>query len=152
LKPVRNVGPEIGEQRIGLQTCGEDPLGHDEQPGLAGKPAIEAYLPADLAAARPAVFDRNTVRNRAGGDAARLEQDDRSVRHQRRRHTRRLAGAWRGGDDGRARSAHVLEDQVDVRIDRKRIDRYWPWPQSWRSRASRPQPTRYIWYAAACVL
>ena len=47
---------ELGQQRIGLQPCGQDAFGDDEQPRLGAEAALEAHLPADLAADRPAAL------------------------------------------------------------------------------------------------
>ena len=72
---------------------------------------------------RPSVQPRSSAiraRDRARRDAARLQQDDRAVRQQRRRHARGLAGAGRGGDRPPRASAHALDDLVDERIDRER--------------------------------
>ena len=51
---------------------------------------------------------------------ARLQEDQRAVGGQRRRHARSLAGAGRGGDDGRARPADAIDDLVNEGVDGKR--------------------------------
>ena len=156
VKLVEDDGRESGEQRVGLQARGQDPFGDDEDARLRAESALEAHLPADLAAERPPVLVGDARRNRARGDASGLQQDDRAVPHERRRHARRLSGARGRGDDGGPRAAHVIDYLVDVGIDRKG-DHSGPTgefqrPQSSRRRASRPQPTRYMRYCAACVL
>ena len=110
VKLVEDDGAEVGEQRIALQPRGQDAFGHDEQPRVGGEAALEADLPADLAAERPAAFVGDARGDRARGDAARLQQDDRTVGRERRRNTRRLAGAGRGGDD-RARATALDADR-----------------------------------------
>ena len=50
---------------------------------------------------------RDPPRDRARGDAPRLQHDHRPVGRQRRRHARRLAGARRGDDHRGARAPHV---------------------------------------------
>ncbi len=82
--------------------------------------SIEADLPADFAAERPATLARDARGNGPRRHAARLEQDHRSVVHERRRDARRLAGAGRGGHDGRARSTHVRNDASEIGVDGER--------------------------------
>ena len=60
---------------------------------------LEADLPAELAADRPAALVGDPRRDRSRRDAPRLQQDHRSVVEQRRRHAGRLAGAGLRGDD-----------------------------------------------------
>ena len=95
---------EIGEQRIGLQARGQDAFGDDEQPRVGAEPAIEAHLPADLAAEGPAALVGDARGDRPRGHASRLQQDDGTVGDERRRHARGLSGAGRGGDDRGARA------------------------------------------------
>ena len=110
VKLVEDDGREIGEERIGLQPRGQDALGDDEQPGVGAEPAVEAHLPADLAAERPAALVGDARGDRTGGHAARLQQDDRAVGDERGRDARRLAGAGRRGDDRGARAPEVVDD------------------------------------------
>ena len=111
---------EIGEQRIGLQPRGQDAFGDDEQAGVGAEAAVEAHLPADLAAERPAALVGDPRGDRARRHATRLQQDDRAVGDQRRRDARRLAGARRGGDDRGPRAPDVIDDLIEERIDRER--------------------------------
>ena len=67
---------KAGQQRIGLQARGQDAFGDDEQPGRGAEAAVEADLPADLAAERPAALVGDPRRDRARRDAPRLQQDD----------------------------------------------------------------------------
>src|SRR5439155_38827 len=50
VKLVEHDGREVGEQRVGLQAGGQDSLGDDEEARLRAESALEAHLPADLAA------------------------------------------------------------------------------------------------------
>ena len=124
---VEDDGGEVGEQRIALQPRGQDAFGDDEQPRVGAEAAVETHLPADLAADRPAALLGDARGNRPRGDAARLQQDERTVGGERRRNPRRLAGAGRGGDDRGARPPDAVDDLPEEVIDRKRT------PSSWRS-------------------
>ena len=119
---VEHDRPEVGEQRVRLQARRQDPLGDDEEPRLVREAPLEAHLPADLASERPRALGGNARRDGARGHAARLHQDDRAVREERRRNARRLARAWRGGDDDRAGTPKVADDRIDVGIDGKRVN------------------------------
>jgi hypothetical protein len=117
---------EPGQERIGLEPCGEDAFGDDQQPRRRGEAPLEANLPADVVTQRPAALLRDAPRDGARRDAPGLQQDDGAIGRQRRREARRLAGARSRGDDRRARSTDGVENAKDVGIDRKRIDRYLP--------------------------
>ena len=82
---VEDDGGEVGEQRIALQPRGQDAFGDDQQPGVGAEAAVETHLPADLAANRPAAFFGDARGNRPRGDAARLQQDERTVGRERGR-------------------------------------------------------------------
>jgi hypothetical protein len=101
---------------------GEDALGDDldprPRPGLRDHPRPQADPLADRL--RQGV--RHALRGRSRGDAARLQDQDFPpgqpvVVHQRQRHARRLAGARRRDQHGRAPcgkgSAQLVEDRVD---------------------------------------
>ena len=102
VKLVEDDGAEIGEERILLEPGGQDAFGRDQQPCRLPKPALEADVPADLAADRPPAFDGDPARDRAGRDAPRLEEKDRAILDERRRHSRRLAGSGLGRHDDSA--------------------------------------------------
>ena len=72
VKLVEHDGREVGEQRVGLQAGGQDPLGDDEEARLRAESALEAHLPADLAAKGPAALVGDARRNRTRGDASGL--------------------------------------------------------------------------------
>ena len=59
---------------------------------------------------RPALLRRDARGDAARRDTPRLQQDDRAVGRERRRHPRRLAGTGRGSDHGRTALADVCED------------------------------------------
>jgi hypothetical protein len=62
---------------------------------------FESHLPADLATERPLTLVSNAVGDGPRGRAARLQQQHRPIGGERRRDTRRLAGARLGNhDDG----------------------------------------------------
>ncbi len=117
---VEDDRAEVGRERILLEAGGQDALGRDEQTGLRSELPIESHLPADLVARRPSLLVGDARGNRAGRDAARLQQQHGAVGRQRRRHARRLAGARQGGHDHRAPLADGLEDPGDERVDGER--------------------------------
>ena len=77
---VEDDRSEIREQRILLQARRQHALGRDEQTRRGAEPALEADLPADLAADRPAALVGDARGDRARGDAPRLQQNERSRR------------------------------------------------------------------------
>jgi len=119
---VEHDRTELGGERIALQPRRQHAFGDDEEPRLAREAALEADLPADLAAERPAALGGNPRGDRARRDATRLQQNHGTVADERRRHARRLAGAWRGGHHRGARAANGRGDRFDVRIDWKRVN------------------------------
>ena len=106
VKLVEDDGVEIGEQRIGLQAAPSARLRSLPAAGSSrAEAALEADLPADLVAERPAALVGDTCGHGARGHAARLQQNHRAVGEQRRRNASGFAGARRGGDDRRARAS-----------------------------------------------
>ena len=99
---VDDDGAEIGEQRILLEARGQNALGRHQQSRRRVKAALEPDMPAHFAADRPPTLERDPLRDRPRRDAARLEQDDRPVIDERRRHSGRLSRAWLRRDDDRA--------------------------------------------------
>ena len=117
---VEDDGPEAGEQRVLLQPGGQDAFGREQHPCVRTELPLEADVPADFAAQRPAAFGRDTPRDRPRRHAARLQHDDRTVRGQRRRDARGLA---RPGVRGQHQGPSLPDQRKDVRnerIDRKR--------------------------------
>ena len=110
------------EQRILLQPRGQDAFGRDEQArlgarsdgriGRASRPPGRASTPRS-SAIRRAIARAATRRG--------CSRQHRTVVDQRRRHARRLAGAWRRGDHHGARSANGVDDLWNVRVDRQLI-------------------------------
>ena len=87
---------------------------------VGAEPAVEAHLPSDLAADRPAALFGNSRGDRAGGHPAGLKQNDPAVCDERGRDARCFAGAGRGGDDRGPRPADAIDDLIEERIDRER--------------------------------
>ncbi|PYR61884.1 MAG: hypothetical protein DMF85_01080 [Acidobacteria bacterium] len=118
---VEHDRAEGGEQRILLEPRGEDAFRREEHAGAGGEPALEAHLPADLIADRPALFACDPPRDRARRKPPRLQHDDGAVRRQDRRHTRRLSRARCGRDnDGAARDQRVT-NRGEIGIDGQRL-------------------------------
>ena len=92
---VEDDRSEARQERVLLQPRREYALGRDENPGAIAELPFEPDVPADLAPDRPALLRRDPPRDRSCRDAARLQNDRRPVRRQRRRHARRLARAGR---------------------------------------------------------
>ena len=99
VKLVDDDGVEIGKERILLEPGGQDAFGRDQEPCRLLKPALEAHVPADLAADRPSALDGDPVRDRSGRDAPRLEENDRTILDERRRHSRRFSGSGLSSHD-----------------------------------------------------
>ena len=102
VKLVDDDGVEIGEERILLEPGGQDAFGRDQEPCRLLKPALEADVPTDLAADRPPAFEGDPMRDRTGRDAPRLEQNDRAILDERRRHSRRFSGSGLSSHDDSA--------------------------------------------------
>ena len=117
---VQDDGLEAGEQRIALQARGEDALGRDQQAGARREAALETHLPAHLLTERPALLLGDPPRQRARRDPPRLEEEERAVAGQDRRHARRLARSRRRDHDQRAPLTQAGLDLRQVRIDRER--------------------------------
>ena len=116
---VEDDRPKVGEERILLQPGRQDAFGRQQHPGVRTELLLEADVPADLAAERPAAFDGNPPRDRPRRDAPRLQHDDRTVRGERRRHPRGLARAWRSRQHQRP---SLPDERHDVR-DEDRSER-----------------------------
>ena len=80
---------EVAQQRILLQARGQDAFGDDEQPRVGGELALEADVPADLAAERPAALVGDAPRHRSRRHPPRLQQHDAA-----RRRRAPAARAW----------------------------------------------------------
>ena len=117
---VEDDGPESGQQRILLESRGENAFGGNEQARPRAKPPLETDLPAYLVADGPAALIGNALRDRARGHAPGLQQDDRAIVDKRGRNARRLAGPGLGRDDDRTRRARGVDDFRNKRINRKR--------------------------------
>ena len=64
------------EKWIALQALDEDALRDEENPRVAGEVALEADLPADLAAERPTLLLGDPARRSPGRDPPRFEDED----------------------------------------------------------------------------
>ena len=122
MKLVEDHRAKVAEQGIGLEPPGQDPLGRDDQPGLALESPLEADVPADLAPDRPSPFGRDPSREGTRGNAARLQQQDGTVDGQRRGYARRLAGARRSDHHDRATGAREVDDLVETLVDGQRFE------------------------------
>ena len=82
--------------------------------------AIETDVPADFRANGPAAFLRDPLRHRARRDTPRLQQQHAPAIDQRRRHSRRLAGAGRGSQHRRTVAVERGANGVKSGINRQR--------------------------------
>ena len=121
VKLVDHDGHEIGEERILLQSRGQDAFGCHQQASLSGRAPVEAHVPADLPAERPATFLGDPPSDGPRRHSTRLQQEHRTIANERRRHPRRLASTWRRSDHHRARSANGVDDLRNVRVNRQLI-------------------------------
>jgi hypothetical protein len=120
VKLVEHHRAEIGEERILLESCGQDAFRGEQNVRAGAELTLEPDVPTDFAPERPAAFRRNPARYRTRRDAARLKDDDRAVGSQGGRHSRRLPCAWRSGEDEGAPLAYARDDLRQEGIDRKR--------------------------------
>ncbi len=123
---VEEDGADAVEQRVGLQSLEEDPLGDDEQAGRGARPALEAHLIAHLLAQPPAALLGDPPRRRPRRDPPRLEHDDLTgPAHagvgEGRRHPRRLAGARRRHEHGGRPTAKGGDELGQDGVDRQRL-------------------------------
>ena len=121
---VEHDRAEAAQQGIRLEASGEDPLGRHQEARVLPEATLEAHLPADFPAERPALLLGDPARDRASRDPARLEQEDGAVGDERRRHPRRLPRArWRD-EHRRARPGEGVTHSADMGVDR---ERRWHW-------------------------
>ncbi len=118
---VEDHGGHVRQQRVVLQAGGEDAFGDHQQPRVGGEASLEADVPADLAAQRPASFLGDPRRDGAHRDASWLQDDDAPAIDQGRRHARGLAGARAGDQHRRPVAIEAGADRPDVRVDRQRL-------------------------------
>ena len=109
--------PEVGGKRIALHACRQHTFSHDQQKRRPAVAPIETNLPADLAAERLAALLRYAVRNRTCRHTPGMQQHNRPIVCERRRHTSGLSSARLRGDDEGARTSNVVDDRGDERID-----------------------------------
>ena len=117
---VEDDRPEPGQERVALEPRRQHPFGGDQEPRVGSEAPFEPDLPADLAADRPAPLVCDALRDGAGSDASRLQQDDRAIVYQGGWDAGRLPGPGLCGDDDRARPARGVDNLADERVDRKR--------------------------------
>ena len=117
---VEDDRPETGEERILLQPGRQDAFGRQQYPGVRTELLLEADVPADLAAERPAAFDGNPARDRPRRDPSGLQHDDRTVRGQRGRDPRGLARPRRSRQHQGPSLPDEGNDLRDERVDRER--------------------------------
>ena len=70
---------EVRQERILLETRGEHAFGRDKQLRTRAEAALETDLPANLFTDRPAALERDTLRDGARRDPARLQQNQRTI-------------------------------------------------------------------------
>ena len=112
------------QEGVVLQHAEEDAFGDDLDPRLRSHAAIEADLVADLAAQRHAALESDPPRTGPGGQAAGLQDHDRTAAGQARiehgrRHAGRLARAGGGPQDDGLRSAQGGHDLRQDFVDRQ---------------------------------
>ncbi len=93
---IENDGAKLRQERIGLQPRGQNTFGGQQHARVRSELSLEAHLPSDFPADGPALLARDSSRDVARGNPARLQHDDRSINGQRRRNSRRLASSRRG--------------------------------------------------------
>ena len=126
---VEHDDVEVAEQRIALQPRREDAFRRHEQVRRRREAALEADLPADLLADRPAALVRDASGQRARRDTPRLQQDraaergrapagcasscpSRAARRPRRVRARTDVGDDRGRHAGRSGAAFAPESAL----------------------------------------
>ena len=107
-----------------VQVGREHPFGDEEEASVGGELPLEAHVPADLPAQRPALFLCNAPRDGAGGNAARLQHDDTPGIDEAGWYPRRLAGTGRGYQDRRAMAGQRRPNRLDVIVDGERGERH----------------------------
>ena len=120
---VEDDGPELRQQRILLQPRGQDAFSGEEDAGLWTELTLEANVPSDLAADRPAALVSNAARQAARRDPSRLQHDHRSVVGNRRRHAGCLAGRRRRRHDRRARDREGVDNARQMGVDGEGVHR-----------------------------
>ena len=128
VKLVEHDRGHVRQQRVLLETRREDALGDHEQPCVGREPALEADVPAHLAADGPALLARNARGHGTYGHAARLQHHHAATIHQRGWHARGLARARRGGEHRGAVTVQMRAHGIDVRVDGQRRPRPFTHP------------------------
>ena len=117
---VEHDDVEVAQQRIGLQSRGEDAFGGHQELGSIGEALFEADLPSDLFSDTPAALFGDPPRERACRHPPRLQKDRLADLRQSWRDSCRLPRSRRGDDHRGAVRPHVRFDFSDVGIDRER--------------------------------
>ncbi len=119
---VEQDGPDGFEERVILNPADQDARGDGEDARARPGAAVEAHLVADLLAQLPAALLDHAPSRGAGGQAARLQQNDLTCTRQPRveqggRHAGRFAGPGRGAQHGARLAAqrlnHLRQDRVN---------------------------------------
>ena len=116
---VEHDRPEVLEQRVLLETGGQDAFGRKEHFRARAKAPLEPDVPPDFVANRPSLLFSDTFGQAPRGDAPRLQDDDRPIDGKGWRNARRLAGSWRRDDDHRARLTSTGKNLGDEWVDRQ---------------------------------
>ena len=126
---VQEHGPDAAEGRVGEHAAGEDPLGHEANPGPRARYVLEAHLVADARADLLAELLRHSLRGQAGSQPPRLQDDNLPLGfrfEQRTRDARRLPCAgWCLEDQASALgegSNHLREERVDGKGGKQRAE------------------------------
>ena len=112
---------EVRQQRIVLQARRQHALRRDKQLRPWAKASVEADLPAYLVANRPAALERDALRDRARGNAPRLQQNQRAIADERWRNASGLSRTGLCGYNDGAGSSNLLDDPGNECVDRKGV-------------------------------
>ena len=133
---------ELAEQRVALQTRGEDSLRRDQELGPAAELPVEANLPSDFIAERPISLGRDSAREAPRCDATRLKDDRLPAGGEGWRNPRRLPRARRRDDHECAVFPESLDDLRNARVDGERLHGITDGGRSRSGRATIPDRTR----------
>ena len=125
VKLVQHHAGDAGKRGILQETTGQDPFGHDEDPGPGRSGRLVPDLVARTLTRRLAQLRGDPPRGGPGGDPARLQDPEGAAAEEagvqeRARDSRRLARAGRRDEDDRSALPEPVGDAGKKRVDRKR--------------------------------